>query len=425
MMSSSPRRGAPSRARPRRKRPRRECRCDAGRGDRDALDRPHGAPAGELHPAARLSDDAPGRELRRARLGDGAPGFPDRLVSRLRAGRAVHPGRALLDDERGHRPRARHPDGVPQPSLADAAARLGPARRHARRGRRARAGADGVLRPRRPRRGRRLPRGPARHRRPLRLRVDRLARLRRARLLHGAAHRLGRGDPGALPAPVRLPLHLLDEHAAEPDRDRLVPCGRHREPGLVLARVRAQPGHHGLGRRGARARLRGRRGDRRRRDRARRRRAQGEAGPDVRIWPVASGVAWRTLKNIFTNPSLLVPSIIFPLFFFTAFAGGLSRVAKVPGFDFPSGYTAFQFVFVLLQSAAFGGVFTGFGIARDFESGFARRLLLASPNRSEIVLGYAFAAVVRWLVTASLLTVIALAARMEVGGNAVDLSGLY
>ena len=61
----------------------------------------------------------------------------------------------------------------------------------------------------------------------------------------------------------------------------------------------------------------------------------------------------------------------------------------MPGFDYEPGYTAFQFVFVLLQSAAFGGVFTGFGIARDFESGFARRLLLAAPRRSGIVLGYA------------------------------------
>ena len=63
------------------------------------------------------------------------------------------------------------------------------------------------------------------------------------------------------------------------------------------------------------------------------------------------------------NPALLLPSLIFPLFFFTAFAGGLSSVGNVPGFDFPSGYTAFQFVFVLLQAAAFGGVFTGFSIA--------------------------------------------------------------
>jgi ABC-2 type transport system permease protein len=145
----------------------------------------------------------------------------------------------------------------------------------------------------------------------------------------------------------------------------------------------------------------------------------------MRIWPVASGVAWRTLKNVFTNPSLFFPSLIFPLFFFTAFAGGLSQVANVPGFDFEPGYTAFQFCFVLVQSAAFGGVFTGFGIARDFESGFARRLLLAAPNRTGIVLGYAIAALVRWTVTAAVLTVVALLSGMNVFGGPVDVFGMY
>ena len=143
----------------------------------------------------------------------------------------------------------------------------------------------------------------------------------------------------------------------------------------------------------------------------------------MRNLTVAQAVAWRTLHNVFTNPALMIPQLAFPLFFFTAFAGGLSRIAHVPGFDFPQGYTAFQFVFVLLQSAAFGGVFTGFGIARDFESGFARRLLLAAPHRTGIVLGYAAAALVRWLVTATVLTVVAFAVGMKVGGNGVDLPG--
>ena len=140
---------------------------------------------------------------------------------------------------------------------------------------------------------------------------------------------------------------------------------------------------------------------------------------------VALAVAWRVMHNVFTNPTLLIPSLVFPLFFFTAFAGGLSRVSDVPGFDYEPGYTGFQFVFVLLQSAAFGGVFTGFGIARDFESGFARRLLLASPRRSGIVLGYVLAAIVRWATTASVLTVVAVVAGMAVGGGAVDLFGLF
>ena len=145
----------------------------------------------------------------------------------------------------------------------------------------------------------------------------------------------------------------------------------------------------------------------------------------MRILDVAGGVAWRTLKNVVTTPSLLVPSLLFPLFFFTAFAGGLSQVEKVPGFEFDEGYTAFQFVFVLLQSAAFGGVFTGFGVARDFEGGFARRLMLASPSRAGIVLGYAIAAMLRWGITATVLTAIALVFGMQVGGGPVDLVGLY
>ncbi len=145
----------------------------------------------------------------------------------------------------------------------------------------------------------------------------------------------------------------------------------------------------------------------------------------MRTLSVAQGVAWRTIHNVLTNPALFVPSLLFPLFFFTAFAGGLSGIARTPGFDSPSGYTAFQFVFVLLQSAAFGGVFTGFGIARDFEGGFARRLMLAAPHRFGIVLGYAAAALTRWLVTVLILTVIALAVGMKVGGDGVDLVGLY
>ncbi len=145
----------------------------------------------------------------------------------------------------------------------------------------------------------------------------------------------------------------------------------------------------------------------------------------MRLWNVISGVAWRTLKNALTNPQIVIPTMAFPLFFFTAFAGGLSQIRHVPGFGFPLGYTAFQFVFVLLQSAAFSGVFTGFGLARDFEGGFAKRLLLAAPHRSGIVIGYALAALIRWMVVAVFLTVLALAVGMQVGGGAVDLVGLY
>lgn len=140
---------------------------------------------------------------------------------------------------------------------------------------------------------------------------------------------------------------------------------------------------------------------------------------------IAFAVAWRNLHNFFTNPALIVPAVLFPLFFFIAFVGGLSSVANAPGFDFAGSYMAFQFVFVLLQASAFAGVFTGFALARDFESGFGRRMLLAAPNRLGILGGYALAALVRGVFIWTLLTAIAFAVGMEVGGAAVDLTGLY
>jgi ABC-type multidrug transport system permease subunit len=144
-----------------------------------------------------------------------------------------------------------------------------------------------------------------------------------------------------------------------------------------------------------------------------------------RYLSVVGGVSGRLLGNLFRNPALFLPPMLMPIFFFVAFAGGLSAVDNVPGFDYPLGYTAFQFVFVMLQAAAFGGVFSGFSIAADFQSGFGRRMMLATPHRSALLLGYAVAALVRAGLTIAVVTGIALAVGMQVGGGGIDLVGLY
>jgi len=140
---------------------------------------------------------------------------------------------------------------------------------------------------------------------------------------------------------------------------------------------------------------------------------------------VAVALAYRQTTVLLKNPSLFLPPMLFPLMNLVAFAGGLSRLRHVPGFAFTGGYTAFVFVFVLLQSAAFGGVFAGFGIARDFERGFAKRLLVSAPYRTGIILGYGLGALIRWLMIAIVLTIVALIAGMQVGGSGIDLFGLY
>lgn len=110
------------------------------------------------------------------------------------------------------------------------------------------------------------------------------------------------------------------------------------------------------------------------------------------------GIAGRTLRTTFRNPALLVPPLIAPLIFFAVVGAGLGALGRTPGFDFPGGYTSFSFVFILLNAANFAAQFAGLALLQDLESGFfPRRLMLAAPRRSALVVGYALAAVVRVL----------------------------
>ncbi|HEX4467413.1 MAG TPA: ABC transporter permease [Solirubrobacteraceae bacterium] len=143
------------------------------------------------------------------------------------------------------------------------------------------------------------------------------------------------------------------------------------------------------------------------------------------IWQVALAIARRSLHTYFRRPDLIIPSLVFPLVFLASFAGGLTALGSVPGFHFAAGYTAFQFVFVLCQSAMFSGLFTGFSLAFDFESGFARRLMLAAEDRRGIALGYAMVGLTRAAVTFTVITAVAVIAGMNITGGGVDVVGLY
>ena len=76
-----------------------------------------------------------------------------------------------------------------------------------------------------------------------------------------------------------------------------------------------------------------------------------------------------------------------------------------------------------MQSAVFGGVFTGFSIAADFEYGFARRMLLATSNRNAMIAGYALAALARGLLVWIVVTVVALVSGAEISAAASTCSG--
>ena len=73
----------------------------------------------------------------------------------------------------------------------------------------------------------------------------------------------------------------------------------------------------------------------------------------MRTLAIAEGVAWRMLHNFFHNKALLIPSLVFPLFFFAAFAGGLSGISHAPGLRLPD---RLHRVPVRVRRAAVGGV---------------------------------------------------------------------
>lgn len=139
----------------------------------------------------------------------------------------------------------------------------------------------------------------------------------------------------------------------------------------------------------------------------------------------ARAVAWRHLYKWITVPANFMPTFLFPLVFFTGFAGALGNVGKVPGFDYEAGYTSWIFVFSLLQTCLFGGLATGFTIGGDFQSGFARRLMLSTINRQSIMLGYVLSTFARAAIMSAIVTAIAFVVGLDVLGTAAELLAFY
>lgn len=139
----------------------------------------------------------------------------------------------------------------------------------------------------------------------------------------------------------------------------------------------------------------------------------------------ARAIAWRHLYKWITVPSNFMPTFIFPLIFFSGFAGALGNVGEVPGFDYPANYISWMFVFSLLQTCLFGGLATGFTIAGDFQTGFARRLMLAVSHRNAILYGYMISTFARAAIMSAIVTGVAFIAGLEMLGSFGEVAAMY
>jgi ABC-2 type transport system permease protein len=135
---------------------------------------------------------------------------------------------------------------------------------------------------------------------------------------------------------------------------------------------------------------------------------------------VGWGIAARSVKLIPRLPSTFVPSLVMPIFLTVAFAGAFAGLVLLPGF--PADKAVDWFIpMTTIQGAAFAGITTGMGVARDLESGFFDRFLASPASRLSILSGPLLAAVLRAVIPFSILMVVAVIAQAHFYGGALGI----
>ncbi len=124
----------------------------------------------------------------------------------------------------------------------------------------------------------------------------------------------------------------------------------------------------------------------------------------------------RNFKTWVTQPALVVPSIIFPAFFFLLFAAPLAGVTNLPAFP-TSDYEAYMTGTILVMSVVFSGADAAMAILADILSGYFDKLLLAPINRFAILLSSLLMAGTRALFQVVIILAIALALGVDFRGG--------
>ncbi len=138
---------------------------------------------------------------------------------------------------------------------------------------------------------------------------------------------------------------------------------------------------------------------------------------------VTWGLTERSLKLIPRLPSTFFPSLIMPVFLTISFAGAFSGIVLLEGF--PADKTIDWFVpMTALQGAAFAGITTGMGTARDLENGFYDRLLLSPASRLSLLAGPLVASVLRAFIPLALLLIVAVLGGAHFYAGAVGIAML-
>jgi ABC-2 type transport system permease protein len=148
----------------------------------------------------------------------------------------------------------------------------------------------------------------------------------------------------------------------------------------------------------------------------------------ARTVPVVGALTERSLLLIPRMPASFIPSLVFPIITLVAFNGAFGALVYLPGFPVKH-MLDWILPMSIVQGTAFTGVTIGVATARDLESGFYDRLLVAPVPRRALLAGPILAALARGYITIVVLLIggILAGARMRggpVGAAAIVLAAL-
>ena len=95
----------------------------------------------------------------------------------------------------------------------------------------------------------------------------------------------------------------------------------------------------------------------------------------------------RSIQSLLRQPSLVIPSLIFPLFFAALGTSSFSRAIELPGFPAVDSYLDFALAGAIVQGILFGSTTGATALATDIENGFFDRLLASPSTRTGIIVG--------------------------------------
>jgi ABC-2 type transport system permease protein len=95
----------------------------------------------------------------------------------------------------------------------------------------------------------------------------------------------------------------------------------------------------------------------------------------------------RAILALARQPTVVFPSLVFPLFFVALGTAAFGRAIELPNFPKVDSFLDFALAGAILQGVLFGSVTSATALATDIETGFFDRLMASPTSRVSILVG--------------------------------------